>query len=945
MAAGKSGYFDIAGSHGFSIRIEWSEEYNIQTNTSSLSITSVKIQSTQYARAWFPDGTISVDGNVVKTMENSGYATHAVYLAANDNWVELYSPNPGVHGEDGFPWSAGEISHNADGSKNVTFSVDLSFWRDSTTTASPKITGSNVVTLTTIPRASELSVSNGTLGTAQTLTVTKKSSSFTDTITYTCGSESGTIATKSSATSISWTPPLSLASQNAVGTTVAVTFTMQTYSGNTAVGSAVKKSVNMAIPASVKPSCTLTVSDYMGYATTYGAYVKGLSRLQVKVTPTIAYGAEIVSYKTTANGSTYADEEFVTAALKSSGTLTISATVTDSRNRTSSAASKTITAIDYTAPAISKLTAVRCDANGTENSQGGYVKVTFSAAVSSLGNKNGAEYILNYKKSTAADWNGVALDELYGDYSVADYSYVFAADTGSSYNVEVTVEDNHHGTVKSTTAPTAFALLHPNPDGTGIALGKVCEKSNAVELGLTTYDKFGTLMGNGLAAYTGGGDDGIDPDTTLEELCLTSHTNAPQGLGTFYYIRTTFYNTKSTTAARSQIAHPYNKAGSIYYRYYASGAWSKWESYACYTDMMKAISADNLLRNSNFLNPVNQLGATTATGNGFITIDEWRTYFADTTVSVTDNGISVSSTGGHPNLYQVIDSSTIDVNKTYTCACEDSGGNVYVWSGKPSNTSGANPVCVYTSGTTVLFRLVKTATWKWAAMYEGTYTAANLPPYVPKAIEIERMACGLFPTLTNTLYGSASLKLAASGSSNAVAVLTDRMRTLTSDTMYLGDSTYKWKAVYAVNGTIQTSDRTQKKNITEIGDKYVDLFDKLTPVTFEFADAESDRIHIGYISQDVKAAMDEVGLTDLDFAGYCRDVKTTHDEESDAEIPVVDENGDPEYLYSLRYSEFIALNSKMIQLNRQKIAEQQQEIQALREELDALKAAISKLSN
>lgn len=93
------------------------------------------------------------------------------------------------------------------------------------------------------------------------------------------------------------------------------------------------------------------------------------------------------------------------------------------------------------------------------------------------------------------------------------------------------------------------------------------------------FDNFGTLIGNGLAAYTGGGDSGIDPNTTLEGLCLTSHSNAPKGLGTFFYIHTTFYNTKSASAARTQIGVPYNKQGSIYHRYFASGAWSSWARY------------------------------------------------------------------------------------------------------------------------------------------------------------------------------------------------------------------------------------------------------------------------------------------------------------------------------------------------------------------------------
>lgn len=108
---------------------------------------------------------------------------------------------------------------------------------------------------------------------------------------------------------------------------------------------------------------------------------------------------------------------------------------------------------------------------------------------------------------------------------------------------------------------------------------------NDFNFNVPVYDKFGALFGNGLAAYTGGGDGGIDPDTTLEELCLTSHSHAPQGAGTFYYIHTAFYNSKSVTAARAQFAIPYNKTGSMYHRYYASGAWSSWGRYLSADEM------------------------------------------------------------------------------------------------------------------------------------------------------------------------------------------------------------------------------------------------------------------------------------------------------------------------------------------------------------------------
>ncbi len=171
----------------------------------------------------------------------------------------------------------------------------------------------------------------------------------------------------------------------------------------------------------------------------------------------------------------------------------------------------------------------------------------------------------------------------------------------------------------------------------------------------------------------------------------------------------------------------------------------------------------------------------------------------------------------------------------------------------------------------------------------------------------------------------------------------------TDNTWYLGGSSYRWKAVYGMSSAISTSDRNQKENIQELDDKYIQLFDKLQPVTYELIGGGHDRVHIGYISQDVKEAMDEVGLTDLDFAGYCRDKKTKplFDENGNhiGEEEILDADGNPEYIYSLRYGEFIALNTKMIQMNRAKIAEQQEEINNLKSELEALKATVSELLN
>ena len=147
-------------------------------------------------------------------------------------------------------------------------------------------------------------------------------------------------------------------------------------------------------------------------------------------------------------------------------------------------------------------------------------------------------------------------------------------------------------------------------------------------------------------------------------------------------------------------------------------------------------------------------------------------------------------------------------------------------------------------------------------------------------------------------------------------------------TVALGTGNHRWTQVYAVNGAISTSDRNQKNTIKELDKRYIQLFMKLLPVSFKFDNGTSGRTHIGFISQDVEAAMAEVGLTDLEFAGFCKDQKTvpvqkatkvkalneqTGQEEWQEITYTEDEPVEGEYVYSLRYEEFIALNTAVIQ--------------------------------
>lgn len=85
----------------------------------------------------------------------------------------------------------------------------------------------------------------------------------------------------------------------------------------------------------------------------------------------------------------------------------------------------------------------------------------------------------------------------------------------------------------------------------------------------------------------------------------------------------------------------------------------------------------------------------------------------------------------------------------------------------------------------------------------------------------------------------------------------------------LGDEDHEWKDIYSRNSHIGTSDRNKKNTISPLTDKHSEVFDKLTPVTYKFNQNTSDRLHLGLIAQDVKQAIDEVGIDSKDFAAYC----------------------------------------------------------------------------
>ena len=484
MEQGVSGYFDIVNSqYGITLRVHYSETYEISTNSSVVNITKLQVATSNNPGMFrYLYGSVKIDTATAVTMDSRN-GTHSVYVSTKNAFYDVTGTMGSI-----------SMAHDDNGRKNVTIDASVTFIRD-TGASAESISGNKTISLTTIHRASSFTVANGTLGTSQTIKVTRQSTALSHTITYKCGVASGTVCDKSTKESISFTPPIDLAEQNTAGTSVTVTFTLQTYSGTTAIGSAVSKSVSMAIPASVKPKCSILYTDTAVETSRWGGHIQGVSRLDVAVTGDVAYGSPIASYQTTVDGTTYTQSSFTTGVLSGTGSQTISATVTDKRGRTSSSAKATINVLEYTAPKISKLSVHRCNEDGTTNNVGSWVKVTYSFSITSLSDQNTKIVELEYKKSSDDPFTKVTLSST--KYSATNATYVFKADDGSSYDIKLTAKDSFRYVTKTTSVSTAAVIMHFKSDGTGMGIGKVSEKSNTLDVGWNVEMNGKSLTKNG----------------------------------------------------------------------------------------------------------------------------------------------------------------------------------------------------------------------------------------------------------------------------------------------------------------------------------------------------------------------------------------------------------------------------------------------------------------
>lgn len=141
-------------------------------------------------------------------------------------------------------------------------------------------------------------------------------------------------------------------------------------------------------------------------------------------------------------------------------------------------------------------------------------------------------------------------------------------------------------------------------------------------------------------------------------------------------------------------------------------------------------------------------------------------------------------------------------------------------------------------------------------------------------------------------------------------------------------------AVYlGATGSIAVNSDENLKDIFEIDEKYINFFNDLKPISYIYKD-NGHRNHIGFGARQVEQALLDAGLTTEQFAGVLKDTDVT----ISADEMGTEENVHYDELYSLRYEEFIALNTLMIQNQAKEINLLKEQIKELQNQIAELKA-------
>lgn len=502
---------------GYRVQISWSvNSQNIANNTSNVTVKAqlVATSSGYYISSTATKyGSLTINGttyNFTFSAGLSGGQTKTVFTKTVD------------------------IPHNADGSKTFSMSTTLGikvtlsgvYWGD--------VSASGSGVLNSIPRTSSISLSASSInaGSSITVNISRAHDSFTHKVYYSFGSKSVTISTNAT-TSAAYTIPLDHCTVIPNSTSGTATISVDTYNGSTYIGSA-SKNFTINVPSTVKPTLSslsaAVVAD--GASTSFG-YVKGRSKVKLTINGAAgSQGSTISRYSISGGGFSSSSSSFTTTTLNTSGSITFTATVTDSRGRQSDAKTVTITVNDYAPPVILYPTVYRCDSSGSPQNEGTYIKVSFEYSNASIVNGK-VTHKIEYKASSSTTWTNAGT-------ITSDRGLVFGSggiSTSSSYDVRITLQDTISTVTQIFNVPAAFVTMDFKKGGRGIAIGKASETDNLFDVGIDTTVR-GQVNANafnfngfkdwdtGSFDATGGGAAIVNDNGTYKSLMLLGNRSA-----------------------------------------------------------------------------------------------------------------------------------------------------------------------------------------------------------------------------------------------------------------------------------------------------------------------------------------------------------------------------------------------------------------------------------
>jgi hypothetical protein len=458
--------------------------------------------------------------------------------------------------------AAFRVYHESNGSKSITLSATGSI----SGTSVESTTISQLITMDTIPRASSIGATDANIGATSMVVVTKKNTAYKHSIAYGFGDLSGYIkadgtATDSevifSETSIAFSLPDDFYDQIPNVKSGKCTLTCKTYYGSAQIGENQTVTFTAVAAESVcAPNVSGTVVDVNETTKDLTGDENKLVRYHSKAKCTITASAKNAA--TLASKTVNGEAIINTLEISNAETGSFTFTANDSRG--------------YSKSAIVKKDLIP------------YVKLTVNATVKRT-DPTGGRAVLTvkgnyYNGGFGAEENSLTLGCQVGTEEavtltpvISGNTYTASAElTGLAYDQTFPVTVTARDKLETVTASLTLQKGIPTFDWG--------EKD--FQFHVPVLDQYSTKISNGVAQYSA---DQIDPNTTLEELILTSHANGPRGSSWAFYIRTIFDSRKSTTQWRTQIAEPYGTAGGVYWRVYSSAGWSAWEKLANATDI------------------------------------------------------------------------------------------------------------------------------------------------------------------------------------------------------------------------------------------------------------------------------------------------------------------------------------------------------------------------